>query len=199
MLYYRDDKPYGVLTGWDLAGGVIPRGQPAATRRRFGSKPFISADTYAPWWTGEHLYRFDLESFYYVLAAFCAGFNPDTHTVRVPEKWREESAHGRADVRRNLGRYLEALLQHADPDYRELAWDWVLALSRLFSKTVRSKYSELNSMHAIYMTAVKNGNTELADETSRLIEEYLDDRDAEVTYERFLRCIGIDDPSGNPD
>ena len=54
-------------------------------------------------------------------------------------------------------------------------------------------------MHAIHVAAVKNGNAELADETRRLIEEYLDDRDEEVTYERFLRCIGIDDPSGNPD
>ncbi|KIP08009.1 hypothetical protein PHLGIDRAFT_393030 [Phlebiopsis gigantea 11061_1 CR5-6] len=199
MLYYRDGKPYGVLTGWHLAGGVIPRGQPPSARRRFGSKPFISADAYAQWWTGEHLYRFDLESFYYVLAAFCAGFDPDRHTIRLPEKWLEESKNGKADVRRNLLKYLEGLLQYAAPDYHALAWEWVRALGQLFHKTIRSKYAELNSMHAIHMDAVKNGDTALAQETSSLMEQYLEDRDKEVTYERFLRCISIDDPSGNPD
>lgn len=199
MLYYRDNKPYGVLTGWDLAGGAVPRGQPASTRRRIGTKPFISADTYAPWWTGEHFYRYDLESFYYVLTAFCAGFNPESHTVRVPDDWLAESQKGKADIRRNLTKYLEALLQHASPAYKALAWEWVLALSHLLNKTIRAKYSELNSMHAIHKNAVRNGNVALAKETARLIEEYLNDREKEVTYERFLECIGIDDPSGNPD
>ena len=199
MLYYRDNKLFGILTGWDLAGGAIPRGQHTPTRRRFGTKPFISADTYAPWWTGEHPYRFDLESFYYVLAAFCAGFDPEKHTVRVPDDWLAESQKGKADIRRNLMKYLEALLQYAAPTYNALAWEWVLPLCHLFNKTIRAKYSELNSMHAIHANAVKKGDMALADETAHLIEEYLDDREKEVTYERFLECIGIDDPSGNPD
>lgn len=102
MVAHRDGKVFGVLLDWNLAGVPIPRHRPKSEMKRIGTKPFMSVDFYATWWTGEHLYRHDLESFYYVLAAFCAGFDPGKRIVRVPDDWRAEAKSGKADRRRDM-------------------------------------------------------------------------------------------------
>jgi hypothetical protein len=195
MVAHRNGKVFGVLLDWDRAGVPIPRHRPRSEMKRIGSKPYMSADFYATWWTGEHLYRHDLESFYYVLAAFCAGFDPKAHTVRMPDGWWAEAKCGKADRRRNLAQYHEALFQYAAPEYRALADDWVVSLNKLFTKTVKTTYNQLTSMQAIFFKAMDDADAGLAADTADLISKYLDDRDREVTYQRFLACIGAEDTS----
>lgn len=193
MVAERDGEIRGVLGDWDLAGAPIPRNQPKGERKRLGSRPFMSADFYASWWTGEHFYRHDLESFHYVLAAFCAGFEPDSQSVRLPNDWLTEAQTGRADRKRALVKYHDALFQYAAPGFRELASTWVIALSNLFHKTINVTYVQLNSMHAIYLKALKDNDPDLAADTEDLMSKYMDDRERDVTYRKFLQCLGVDD------
>ncbi|GJE85529.1 kinase-like protein [Phanerochaete sordida] len=195
MIAERDGEIHGVLGDWDLAGAPIPRNQPRSDRKRFGSRPFMSADFYASWWTGEHFYRHDLESFYYALAAFCAGFEPEHHVLRLPDDWLLEAQSGRADRKRTMGEYHDALFQFAAPGFRELADTWLAALNDLFRKTINVTYAQLNSIHAIHLKALKDNNLELAAESQDLLWKYMDDRECDVTYRRFLQCLGLDDAS----
>ncbi|EKM57775.1 uncharacterized protein PHACADRAFT_206652 [Phanerochaete carnosa HHB-10118-sp] len=195
MIAERDGQIHGVLGDWDLAGAPIPHNQPRSERKRLGSRPFMSADFYASWWTGEHFYRHDLESFYYVLAAFCAGFDPESHAVRLLDDWLAEAQNGKADRRRSLAKYHDAFFQYAAPDFRELANTWVVALSNLFHKTIGVTYAQLNSMHAIYLKALKDDDPDLAADTEDLMSKYMDDRGRDVMYRKFLQCLGVDDPA----
>lgn len=195
MVAERDGEIRGVLGDWDLAGAPIPRNRPRNERKRFGSRPFMSADFYASWWTGEHFYRHDLESFYYALAAFCAGFNPEHHSVCLPKDWITEAQIGRADKKRALPEYHDAFFRHAAPGFRELADNWVVALGELFRKTINVTYAQLNSMHAIHLKAMKDNDHELAAESADLMSKYMDDRERDVTYRKFLQCLGVDDRS----
>ena len=204
----RGKEVFGVLGDWDLAGVPMPRGRPERQRERAGTNPYKSADFYATWWTGEHLYRHDLESFYYVLAVFCAGFDPKTHTVRVPEDWLAEAKRHKADRRRHLSKYHDTLFQYAAPEYRELADKWVVALHKLFTRTIITTYDHLTSVHAIFIehasASKEHGSTPeagvpgpsakaVADDTACFILKYLNDREKGITYRRFLECIDIDD------
>lgn len=194
MFTHRGDQLFGVLTDWDLAGAPIPRKQPLRERHRLGSREFMSADFCAPWWTGEHAPRHDLESFYYVAAAFLAGFDPARHAVRLPADWLAEARARKADTRRNVARYHDMLFQRAAPGFRELADAWVVPLHALFEKVTTTTYTRLNSMWEIFSDALDKKDLELAQETADLIDKYMLDREEQITYDKFLRCIGVDSP-----
>ncbi|KAJ7067149.1 hypothetical protein C8F01DRAFT_1247545 [Mycena amicta] len=66
-LMYRkmNGKIYGVLNDFDLA--VFRNDpQPSTSKQRTGTKPYMAADLLVPGPPPPHLYRFDLESLYYV-------------------------------------------------------------------------------------------------------------------------------------
>ncbi|THH14974.1 hypothetical protein EUX98_g9536 [Antrodiella citrinella] len=60
-------------------------------RYRTGTGPFMACDLLSTGLTPKHLYRHDLESFFWVLVWFCVVFNPDKHTLGIISSWHQSS------------------------------------------------------------------------------------------------------------
>ena len=58
---------------------------------RTGTGPFMAIELLQQRSAPRHLYRHDLESFFWVLAWFCACFNPDTHEIGMVLSWQKDN------------------------------------------------------------------------------------------------------------
>ncbi|KAH8080724.1 hypothetical protein BXZ70DRAFT_960187 [Cristinia sonorae] len=114
-------------------------------RYRTGTGPFMAVELLQPGPTPRHLYRHDLESFFWVLAWFCAVFNPkDPHNLRVIPAWQQKNL---VDVGSAKSKFLtnntvfQRTFAQADPAY--LRFKLHLAfLSSLFRQVKREAEGE---------------------------------------------------------
>ena len=140
-------KVIGVMCDWDLAkeldpsdiaiGSIVkdtvksmfppdtpaaPTGEEQNERQnlRTGTVPFMALDLLTYDQVPRHLYRHDLESFFYVLVLFIAKYNPKTRTLGYIEGWLKGSlkdiGYNKAEAVRDI-LAVEAIMEGGHPDY----------------------------------------------------------------------------------
>ena len=87
---------FGVEPPVNQQGGAeeTEDGEDEGTRRRrakyrTGTGPFMAIELLRLGPTPRHLYRHDLESFFWTLSWFCAGFRPDKNEVDIIPSWHQ--------------------------------------------------------------------------------------------------------------
>ena len=110
-------------------------------RSRTGTGPFMAIDLLRKGPVPLHLYRHDLESFFYVLVYVCAVWDPILEKLGHPPGWEHETLSvigaNRAEFLHNDEAYNE-LFVNAHPMLKALTVqglkpDWVASLSAMFS------------------------------------------------------------------
>lgn len=107
---------------------------------RTGTGPFMACDLLETGPTPTHLYRHDLESFFWVLAWFCAIFNPVEHTVGVVPAWHQNNLVSVGQAKRQFLKELyvfNAVFKKTHADYRGFVERGLKRMWRLFDRAVR--------------------------------------------------------------
>ncbi|KAL4243005.1 hypothetical protein ABKN59_011407 [Abortiporus biennis] len=188
-------------------------------RFRTGTGPFMAIDVLARTPTPIHIYRYDLESFFYVLVWFCAGFNPGKHTLSSIDDWRTPDFQNIAVNKRAFLTDIDtcnAILAPTDSTYKPLIDLWISPLRTIFKdvefNTVsishkassiadlrqkvekgRAKLSQLTWKEKKTLLDNKKNIEELTTEESRLKAQ----RDELCTYEKFMSILGGEPESTN--
>jgi len=142
--------------------------------------------------TPHHRYRHDLESFFFVLAYFCAVFMPSEHKLGKIPQWEASSLIQIGDSKRrfvkNTGVFYAIYTGPGTvvhPDYLMLASTWLKRLRMLLikitvaSETIVGKISELACSEQDDHEAIQNEVRELKARRNTIL-----------TYETFMACLG---------
>ncbi|KAJ3713741.1 hypothetical protein DFJ43DRAFT_1034217, partial [Lentinula guzmanii] len=139
-----DDAVVGVLCDWDLSSAVDDDGVVVTSSNathRTGTYPFLATDLLAEK-PPVHLYRHDLESFFYILiwAGLHYSFDGEAAKYHVHDEvkvWMDAGRH--IDARKDkksliLGARENAkhVFDHFHPDFKPLVKQWVRPLWKLF-------------------------------------------------------------------
>jgi len=118
---------------------------------RSGTGPYMAIDLLVLKEAPRHVYRHDLESFFFIAAWFCAAFVPEeqayNHSRRTLKTWKEGTFEQIGEAKRLLlrGKTYGDLVQTAANPYKVLLDEWVRRLLLPFSQinigyTVLMKY-----------------------------------------------------------
>lgn len=110
---------------------------PPRPQYRTGTGPFMALDLLNEGEVPPYQYRFDLESFFYVLVWFCAVFDPTTNRFKHLKNWESSNLLSIGDAKRkfllNSVCYKNTFAQ-GHPDYQILVKRWVWKLAKLFQE-----------------------------------------------------------------
>ncbi|THH31233.1 hypothetical protein EUX98_g2943 [Antrodiella citrinella] len=131
-------QPSGIVAAIDPDAG---KQEP---RYRTGTGPFIALDILLYLQVPNHLYRHDLESFFWVLVWFVARFNPETQSLGYIHDWlrNDLTSIGTRKVDYIYGSEIwkEQIYARAHDDYKPLFDTWVSKLRRVLVVPVYQSY-----------------------------------------------------------
>ncbi|KAL4242376.1 hypothetical protein ABKN59_011975 [Abortiporus biennis] len=185
-------------------------------RFRTGTVPFMALDILKSTpRTPIHVYRYDLESFFYVLVWFCAGFNPKEHTLASINAWRTPSY---SEIAKNKEKFTNAwkettrgtILADTHSTYQPLLKAWVFPLRSLFQEIelhtstvttlIRTITVQKGKLHTLRDNAFlsREEKREQRHTLNRNIEELVlsvtEKRKKLATYENFIAKLKVDIP-----
>ncbi|KAI0782008.1 hypothetical protein C8Q75DRAFT_737818 [Abortiporus biennis] len=108
----------------------------ASMRFKTGTPPFMALELLKTTPPPLHLYRYDLESFFYVLVWFCATFDPKTSTMGEISKWQLSDV----SIWESKIKFLQAedelldVMAKAGPRYQFLITEWIRPLGEVFGE-----------------------------------------------------------------
>ncbi|OCH84500.1 hypothetical protein OBBRIDRAFT_829444 [Obba rivulosa] len=163
-------------------------------RYRTGTGPFMTIELLSAGIIPFHRYRFDLESFLYVLVWFCVGFDPKTHEVNILEDWQHtdySTIVGRKSVFLSKPLEREKVFDAAlDEDYRRLCYTWAAPLCALFQK-VQKQITELDT-HVLECSENRpEEEQQYLEEWTRTAAGFERAREEAISYEKFIRVLGV--------
>jgi len=171
---------------------LLPHAEP---RCRTGTGPFMSLDLLKYQQVPQHLYRHDLESFFFVLIWFIATFHPSTHTLGYIEAWLvtdfEQLGKNKADAVTELLTLTNILGQVSD-EYQSVVDDWVIPLNIGVMKPLQNAYKDLTSTMEdrwAMRRAVTNPEEKIT-LVKGLVYEKVVAREAILTYKSFMEALG---------
>ncbi|KAI0929648.1 hypothetical protein AcW1_010342 [Taiwanofungus camphoratus] len=163
-----------------------------------GTGPFMALDLLVKGNAPLHRYRHDLESFFFVLAWFCAVFDPEKHQFRRLSDWESPNLYV---IGLNkwafIGRRQEwqDVFASTHPDYEQLTRTWVRPLRRaFFAITILS--DQIEYLAACLVVARQDGNQEEATSLSAQITRMKAQKDEMMTHEIFMQRLSI--PTSGP-
>ncbi|KAF8959300.1 hypothetical protein BDZ97DRAFT_1705268 [Flammula alnicola] len=184
----------GVLNDLDLGMEVNDKGEPplSANHHRTGTFPFMARDLLKPKLDiPHHLYRHDLESFFYILiwAATHYDFNNQVQPIKPTPKilrfWADETHAYDHKVLLYYGDDFEAIQNSTLSAFNEMWAKWIKPLWVLF----RSAFSYVNECKE----QIK------AMEGQEGVDRLLIDCGGRITFEKFMEAIGETPRGLNPD
>ncbi|KAH8091038.1 hypothetical protein BXZ70DRAFT_1079887 [Cristinia sonorae] len=158
-------QPSGVVAGAEAEKGL---------RYRTGTGPFIALDILLYKKAPVHLYRHDLESFFWVLVWFVATFNPVTHSCGDILPWLSDDLESIAQSKRAL--LFDAvewsyLFENTHSSFKELT----ASIDQLRDSVIFPLYEQYLKAREEYMIAVREVETAVSDEEEDDDEEEEDD------------------------
>ena len=161
-------------------------------RYRTGTGPFMALDLLAPGPAPVHLYRHDLESFFWVLVYFVATHDPEQHTLGRINQWVDSNLQ---IVRHHKTQFLtdvvckKRVVSKAHPLYKAfintICWDL-----HLMFMGVENDRSTLNGDRIRYMNAIAKKDTEDEEYYGDKIIKLCDSRNGQATFKRFMKYLG---------
>jgi hypothetical protein len=202
-----DSQNLGSITESPEVGGSKATNSPAAhddpipmpinderqltPRHRTGTGPFIALDLLvtSKFTAPVHVYRYDLESLFYILVKFCALFQPETHEYRQSpylDQWGTGSFRSMSYAKSHFLTHFEeyeTIMRGASPEFSALGKKWVRKLYGLF-----------RNAHYLEQAATKDWPffDVSEEEQRRTAAEVNSARDTALTYQKFVAAIGED-------
>ena len=147
MFKSHEGRSKGIVNDWDMGSHLDNAGEVplSAARHRTGTIPFMARDLLVDN-PPPHLYRHDLESFYYILVWAVVHFD-------LPNKRRYHNHHALADwdastldqVRKSKMIFIQnrtiaaEIFAHARKEFAQLRTEWLEPLRRLFKDAAESE------------------------------------------------------------
>lgn len=169
---------------------------------RTGTGPFMALDLLMEGKVPLHLYRHDLESFFFVLVWFCAVFDPETHTLGHLRNWESSDLVSIGFQKRHFlqnPNAQKAILGNISPQYQPLIMTWIRNLFPMFVAVNGTSLSRIQEQATFEAWAMLAGETDTGQRHAEEIAELEKARNEMVTYEKFARCLGIDITVDNAD
>ncbi|THH17572.1 hypothetical protein EUX98_g9104 [Antrodiella citrinella] len=144
-----------------------------------------------------HLYRHDLESFFWVLAWFCAVFNPDLHTVGFIPGWHQNRLQ---DIGTEKAKFLdsekevERVCANTHATYRPFITSWIRYLGIILSDAKDASSTERTNTQRYYalLDAPEDNapmrSSVVANARRKLLRAREELRDL-VTYDAFMQVF----------
>ena len=186
MFGMRSGKPYGIIIDWDLAIDMNPRegdGDGVSSGHRTGTGPFMAIDLLAARKGPPHLYRHDLESFFYILLWSACTFSLNGREVKKRHRLVEEwTVSNWRDIRdKKAGFFTRAGFEDLDEavtaPFRPLLDSWLRPLAELVA-WAHSK------------ATVKVPRKSRSGKHEPLVD--LETLDGSMTYMSFLETLDVD-------
>ncbi|KAH9920064.1 uncharacterized protein B0H18DRAFT_1025751 [Fomitopsis serialis] len=163
---------------------------PKKPRYRTGTGPFMALDLLREGPAPFHLYRYDLEAFFYVLAYVGAVWDPENHKFGHLSAWEQETL---VDIGRRKQEFLKVravydrTFEAAHPTLKHLAAyepqpGWITSLAAQFS-VIEMHTSTIESLS--FQGGIRQG-TKYKDKIKRIEAE----RETEMSYEIFMEILG---------
>ncbi|OCH86548.1 hypothetical protein OBBRIDRAFT_221435 [Obba rivulosa] len=162
-------------------------------RYRAGTIPFMAiellqAKSVYPF----HRYRFDIESFCYVLVWFCLGFDPQKHTVAHIERWDHE------DLMRNAWAKLRFLEDHRErkilwnrarsKKYLNLCKTWAVPISHMLCDVQERDRAIKHLIIEDYVSSPEQLSDKIGG-WKREVASYEQAREQVITYEKVMNVL----------
>ncbi|CAL1698620.1 unnamed protein product [Somion occarium] len=231
VMFYRlnDGSVMGVLSDWDLStkkdGQLVKNASTAPVaidpiadasrsdaegdmdalltqvRYRTGTGPFMALDLLVATETPLHLYRHDLESFFYVMVWFSAVFNPKTHELGYLEAWEQSSLKVIGTAKKDFLKEsdeFERILRNVHHSFLPLISSWLSPLYEDFGETILDAVTAMDKIRQLQSKIVlarkrPGPNTEAAvselEKRIKEMEEKHDGAQSALTYERFMAIL----------
>lgn len=191
----QDGREAGMV---ETVGAGAPENESDAqqhrARYRTGTGPFMALDLLTTGDTPLHLYRHDLESFFYVLVWFCVGFNPTRHTIGYISSWQKQDL---IEIGNAKGLFLrkrctyDGVVASAYRDYKLLLKAWAFKMRALF-RTLLVQGMQVEKLDAELQEAMEMEDEEGEAAIRARLKRATAEREASVSYEEFMRILGID-------
>ncbi|THH29878.1 hypothetical protein EUX98_g4320, partial [Antrodiella citrinella] len=170
-----------------------PSAGPAhAPRYRSGTGPFIALDILTYTNIPKHLYRHDLESFFWVLIWILASFNPKTYEIGWIRSWLDVDLFRIGQEKRQSLMFMSAfdgIIASADEEYSEYFSDWIEDLRSLIAQ-VNRKYMDFQGDYlGIWRKAKKQGKHQRLQDVEKNVRELVVARESILTYDAFMKCL----------
>lgn len=161
-------------------------------RYRTGTGPFMAIELLLPGRVPFHRYRYDLESFFYVLVWFCVGFDSKARNIRHIDDWQYRDfkliAAAKALFLQSNQEYNALLAGALDEECRQLAQKWVIPIRNMLHKVVRSHYdldALVNSCSVQSLPKIERNIESLKQEAAG----YINTRETTFTFEKFMDVL----------
>ncbi|KAJ3799500.1 hypothetical protein GGU11DRAFT_721510 [Lentinula aff. detonsa] len=191
-----DDAVVGVLCDWDLSSAVDDDGVVTSSNatHRTGTYPFLATDLLAEK-PPVHLYRHDLESFFYILiwAGLHYSFDGEAAKYHVHNEvkiWMDAQRH--ADARKDkeslfLGskKNSKNIFDHFHPDFKPLVKQWVRPLWKLFRRAFKKADNREDSDDSD-----ASADSDSSHESGDASDDFNITLGGILTYENFMEAIG---------
>ncbi|KAI0925150.1 hypothetical protein AcW2_005832 [Taiwanofungus camphoratus] len=162
-------------------------------RCRSGTGPFIALELLSVGRVPLHQYRYDLESFFFVLAWVCAVFDPVQHTFGHFPDWEcpklSDIGSNKASFINDDNHYIAAF-RSAHPDYKALAVSWVRRLRTKMMAVAIAKMS-ITYLRCSLRDARVNGEMDEAESISAELSKAHERIDELMTYEVFMDSLRL--------
>lgn len=208
LMFYREEgRAIGVLCDWEFAEHTRKKPESkdrdgsskAPSRRWIGTAEFMAMDCNNAMTSREpppHLYRFDLESFFWIAVWFCRWFRPERHDFGdcdfATPSYRNILAWKRLTLVQNA--IFASRFENTDPTYRELVDTWIKDL-RDYLKPLTEHLDDMKTFRELidYSTTFGVANSRsMSESQARAKLKAIENRWANlITYDGFMRCIGI--------
>ena len=173
---------------------------------RTGTGPFMALDILGYYQPPAHLYRHDLESFFWVLAWFIIAYDSKTKKVRSIEEWCNNDY---ATVAREKASFLDrpcTLLENVASEEYKALWDtWGRKLSILYKK-LHFQYITfltlfMGRFECLWDAEFQTEQTGFGFEATKVMDRSFDgvlqdlwdfvaEREQIVTYDSFMQAVG---------
>ncbi|KAI0782002.1 hypothetical protein C8Q75DRAFT_896166 [Abortiporus biennis] len=159
----------------------------ASMRFKTGTTPFMALDLLEDIPPPRHLYRYDLESFFYVLVWFCAAIKPKKKAKEEILKWENSSDEAILCAKRSFFKHkqeLHKIVDDVDDQYKFLITSWIIPLRSVIARV--HNLCEAIKVEYDTMDTVSSNQEEDSDETKEQKEKL----DKLASYETFIEKLG---------
>ncbi|KAH9950030.1 hypothetical protein B0H21DRAFT_819468 [Amylocystis lapponica] len=175
-------------------GEPIQEEYPPRPRYRTGTGPFIALEILETKEPPLHRYRYDLESFFYVLTYVCAVFDPKENKFGRLKTWERGDLADIATSKMSFfatgDEFFLSTFDGSHRDYKPLVTEWVKPLWRLFSRATLKKSGIASLLSERNDEASMGRDHKVAKLTAEIVPLVTAWRKM-ITYEAFMECLGL--------
>lgn len=176
----------------DSSKPVEENERPRPRQYRTGTGPFMACEMLNKGEIPLHIYRYDLESFFWLLAWFCAVFDPEKHAYVRTASWEHTDLYTIGEKKRSFiddSEVFNLSIGSADVGYRDLSITWVYHL-RSYFRAVLDHECRIKRIMSNIQGAQRLGDPEGEVRNRGELDKAWAEQENVVTYTGFMQVLG---------